>query len=380
MKPIKFILILSLLFIFANAAFAQSRLAAKVVEVIDAKTVVVELQTGKRVITELQYIDIPDREQPLYQTVKQHLQNLVLDKVVEFKPNGVSGSKTIGKIYLNGIDISMQMIRDGAAWHLDNGQTMEESSLYQSNQDQAKADKIGVWAIQGMKSPKEFKAQMEAEIREAAKIRAEIKKPVDETHSKPRLLGREAMERANASVQIWPEVNKSAEAGSISPFLLRPDIKPDYDGLYTISNPDKTFGAVVTPQHFIEVSDGKGTYSSLFSIGRIYGDMLKPVIGVKDGDYMLSIIFLSEEGKFTKSKNVAIGLMLGKEKLDLVSMNKAKRKVAQGVLEEMIFKVDQKTFNKIAKADNIKITLGKYSGSLQKPVIASVKSLRDREP
>lgn len=381
MKPLRLVLVSCLFFIFANAAFAQSRLVGKVVEILDGKTVVIELQTGNRITAELQSIETPLPEQPLYQTIKQHLQNLVLDKVVEFRANGMNGSKAIGKLYLGGTDIAMQLVRDGAAWYAAAANTSidGESEIYKSNQLLAQTEKRGIWSIERMKPPKEFKEEVEAEKREAAIIRAEVKKPVDDSHSKPRLLGRAEMEQANAAVQIWPEVNRSKPADSFSPFLLRPDIKPDFDGLYTISSPDQSSGAVVTPYHKIKVTDGKESYESSLSVGRVYGNSLQQLLGVKDGDYVMVMLVASEKGIFTASKNVSITLTLGKEKVNLVSFPKFKRQLSEGVLEELAFKVDKATFNKLAKSESIKLALGKYSGSAEKPVIASVKSLKERE-
>ena len=81
----------------APIASSQHRTFGEVVEVLDGKTVVVVVPTG-RVKVELQYIDVPEDGQALHAAMKAHLRTLVA---------GVKG-----------VDVSQQMLRDGAAWHL----------------------------------------------------------------------------------------------------------------------------------------------------------------------------------------------------------------------------------------------------------------------
>lgn len=383
MKPLKLFLVSFLFFIFANAAFAQSRLSGKVVEVLSARTVVVELQTGSRITTELQFIDTPDSTQALYQTVKDHLQNMVLNKVVEFRPKGMREGKAVGSIYLNGTDVALQMIRDGAArYAATEGGTQDasESNMYQVNEALAKSDKLGVWSPAYLKAEADSKVEKSIAAKKEVAPKEKVNKSENEIHLKPRLLGRAEMEQANTLVKIWPDVDRPKTSDSFSPFLLRPDIKPDFDGLYTISTPDQSFGAVVTPYHKIKVSDGKESYDSSVSLGRVYGNLLQSVMGIKDGDYVMVMLLASEKGLLSSSKTVSLTLTVGKEKFNLVSLPKFKRQVSEGVLEELAFKVDRSTLNKLAKAESIKLSFGKYSGSAEKPVIASVKSLKDREP
>ena len=158
-KP--FIFIVIVLFLTAISAYPQRKFAGRVVEVVDGKTCVVELPSGKLTVV-LQYIEVPDPEQPLHDTVKAHLTNLVLDKKIELMPLGVIKNRTIGRLYVKGVDVSQQMLRDGAAWYSvaeRSGQDEDESLVYQDNENQARSEKRGVWGVADLKPVWEYRAE-----------------------------------------------------------------------------------------------------------------------------------------------------------------------------------------------------------------------------
>src|SRR5215204_6295995 len=100
----KFFLLLVVTSIFGLTAPAQTSFAGQVVDVIDGRTVTVELSTG-RVVVELQYIEVPEPEQPLHLMVKDHLKNLLLGKTVELRVSGLSTTTITGRIFLNDVDV-----------------------------------------------------------------------------------------------------------------------------------------------------------------------------------------------------------------------------------------------------------------------------------
>ena len=71
LKPVIFILIVLILTVVT--AYPQRKFGGTVVEVVNGKTAVIQLSTGNKVTVILQFIEIPEAEQPLYQTVKEHL-------------------------------------------------------------------------------------------------------------------------------------------------------------------------------------------------------------------------------------------------------------------------------------------------------------------
>ena len=158
LRPLLFILLVLLLSV---SSFSQRKFGGRVIEVLDGKTVVIEMESGKLTAV-LQYIEIPEREQPLYRTVRDHLEKLVLGKTVEFNPHGITAEKTFGQLYVGAMDIAQQMLRDGAAWHISSeasGQDPQDSIVYRQNQEQARGEKRGVWGVENMKPAWQFRAE-----------------------------------------------------------------------------------------------------------------------------------------------------------------------------------------------------------------------------
>ncbi|NJM53279.1 MAG: hypothetical protein HC846_07715 [Blastocatellia bacterium] len=145
MKFFRTLLIAGLLVFSFQTAFSQKKLDGKVVEIIDGKTVVIEVSTTKnRFTAELEYIEIPEPEQQLSQTIKEHLQKLLLGKNVEFVARVLLEKKLIGKLYVGEIDVSQQLLRDGAAWYAvleKDKQETTERETYQIVEAQAKLEK-----------------------------------------------------------------------------------------------------------------------------------------------------------------------------------------------------------------------------------------------
>ena len=142
-------------------------LPGEVVDVIDGKTVVVALQTGK-VKVELQYIDVPEPSQELYETVKVHLRNLALGKVVNYRPRNIFDDHTVGRLMLNDVDLSQQMLRDGAAWLIPvqvSAQDTSEFELYSATELAAKTDGIGVWSLPNLRPAWELRAERKEKTR-----------------------------------------------------------------------------------------------------------------------------------------------------------------------------------------------------------------------
>jgi len=89
-------LFLLALFLFAaHSASAQILYPGKVVDIVDGKTVVLEAPGGSMRVV-LQYIDVPEPEQPLHQTIVDHLGNLTRGKSAEFRLIGIGTSNLSG--------------------------------------------------------------------------------------------------------------------------------------------------------------------------------------------------------------------------------------------------------------------------------------------
>lgn len=156
--------VLVAVFTFVGSTSAQSSLSGQVVDVIDGKSIVVAMPNGNMTV-QLQYIDVPEQGQALHDTVKEHLRGLMMGKRVDYRPRIISKDRTIAKVMVNGVDMSQQMLLDGAAWLIPSqtsGQEKSEFDAYAAMEASAKREKRGVWAVPGLKPAWEFRAEQKA--------------------------------------------------------------------------------------------------------------------------------------------------------------------------------------------------------------------------
>src|ERR1043166_6309306 len=88
----------------------------KVIEINDGDEITI-FNMNRPVRIRLIGMDAPERNQPFGDIARQHLSDLVYGKQVLVEYSGIGEhSSLIGRVLLNDVDISAQMIRDGVAW------------------------------------------------------------------------------------------------------------------------------------------------------------------------------------------------------------------------------------------------------------------------
>jgi endonuclease YncB( thermonuclease family) len=121
-----------------------------VTKVIDGDTVYLLNHNYEKLKVRLQHIDAPELDQSYGKESKFLLEQLILNKKVT-----VIGDKKdiykrlLGVISLDDVDINLEMIKAGAAWHFKKyakfDQTEYQYQIYDENEHQAKLKKIGLW-------------------------------------------------------------------------------------------------------------------------------------------------------------------------------------------------------------------------------------------
>lgn len=170
--------ILSILLILASSLFVSAQgitFTGQVVDVLDGQTFVLETPRS-RITVRLQYIDAPDKSQSLYDTVKDHLTTLIKGKTVTVQMQALSRNVTIGRGWLNGIDLSRQLLRDGAAWYSvpdADRQTVNDRNSYQEMERMARDERRGIWGIPDLTPA--WQIRVEREKAEQARKEAEQK-------------------------------------------------------------------------------------------------------------------------------------------------------------------------------------------------------------
>jgi endonuclease YncB( thermonuclease family) len=377
MKNFKLSLLICLTLTLAFSAFSQRRVGGKVVEVIDGKTAVVQMSNGGKLTVVLQYIEIPEPDQPLYSTVKDHLQKLILDKYVDVNPRGIKDSQTIGQISMRGVDISQQMIRDGAAWHADlqsGGQNPGESSIYQNQQELAKTEKRGVWSVDGMKPAWEFRAAKE-EARLAAE-RAEWE--AIKTENQARQIAEAEAKRKERENKLAAARNRNTNFGASG--FDNFDTKmwtnigatglTDANGLIINRFPQYNAEVIITSPEMLDLSSGKKKQAIECQFGYV---TYKPENGDAKEFFGFACKSESDTETFKKSNQLTI-IADGKK----VSVVKAVQLGAQGdqrFNELIIYDIDRDFVVKIAQADKVQVKVGEFSGTMSDKLHTMTKSM-----
>lgn len=354
MKYLKLVLLTLSIFLLTGTSFAQSDFAGKVVEVIDGKTVVIQITGGGKMTAALQYIEIPEPQQPLASTVRDHLSKLLMGQVVIFRAQRISTDVTIaGLLSLGGVDISQQMLRDGAAWHIPrnlSGQNEAQDASYEENQAQARAEKLGVWSVPGLKPAWEYRAELAARQEEERQkdealreMRAkEEAQAVERAAAIKRQKDQEARRQMNAAMPIWPNVG----SGRIDPAT---DLLTDY-------NAAEKAGSFETRDAILQMKSGDKEERTDFRALLVYRG--------ESGSAAQSVFllgFLIRDPKSTLQKKSSLVVAADKAKFSQKEAAGGATTGPNGQYQVIFYKFDKDEMTQIAYADKLEITLGGYS-------------------
>ncbi len=353
--------------IFSNAAFAQTRVGGRVVKVIDGRTVIIETPNNSRLTAELQYIEVPEAAQPFHQIAKDHLQTLVLDKRIEFRARGLSQIKTVGQLFLNGVDVSQQMIRDGAAWYAvlqKNAQDYNESVVYQNNEAQAKSEKIGIWSIADLKPSWEIRAEIEENQRRQERIAeekaaAEAAKTAGSITAKPKPVVRRQL---NTESQMW--------SGMSQTFGELPKNVSNVGGLMIGFDPMAKIGFAATPLLKIEVADKDGSQAVGVGIAYLYRDDERKG---RQTAYLVGVESESRDFRFLKFNDLTV--TADKQKIVVGKAKRVTRQTDSGVKEFLTYEIKRSVISKVANAQNVQMKVGIFSGKLPENIQAMLLNL-----
>ena len=152
---------LCLLLSFSLAQAAQ--LSGTVVRISDGDTVTI-LDNSKRMHKiRLTGIDAPEKSQPFGDASRKSLAEMIFQKSVEvtFTKYDRYG-RILGKIESNGVDICLEQIRRGLAWHYKhyaNEQPTEDRLAYAKAEEDARLAKLGLWRDPSPTPPWNFRRQ-----------------------------------------------------------------------------------------------------------------------------------------------------------------------------------------------------------------------------
>jgi len=120
----------------------------RVVAISDGDTLTLLVPDGasfKQVKVRLGEIDTPESRQPYGNRARQALSDLAFNQQARVVVQDTDKyGRTVGRVYVGGVDVNAEMIRQGAAWAY--RQYLKDQSLLKLEAD-AKAAKRGLWAL-----------------------------------------------------------------------------------------------------------------------------------------------------------------------------------------------------------------------------------------
>jgi len=154
----KFLLIFILF--LSNLVHAKT-LEGLVVGVADGDTITVLDQQKNTYKIRLQGIDAPEKKQAFGEKSKQSLHDLVHSKQVriEYDKEDKYG-RIVGKVTIGDLDICLQQLSLGLAWHYkkyQNEQSVSDRAVYIDTELKSKSLKLGLWVDDAPMPPWEFR-------------------------------------------------------------------------------------------------------------------------------------------------------------------------------------------------------------------------------
>ena len=122
-----------------------SVIEGRVVSIADGDTLTLLTSDKKQVKVRLAEIDTPERGQPYASKAKDELSALVWQKEISVRVIDVDRyGRSVGRIYVDGIDVSAEMVRRGAAWVYRKYAT--DDNLHEL-ENEARESKRGLWSL-----------------------------------------------------------------------------------------------------------------------------------------------------------------------------------------------------------------------------------------
>ena len=155
------VIVAAFLLLAAPRAFADT-LTGKVVKVADSATVTI-LDNNTQHKIRLQGIDAPERKQLFGNASRKHLATLVTGKEITVKwDNRDRYGRIVGFVIVDGQDVNLAQVKAGMAWfyrYYQKELSRENRKLYAQAEDEARANKKGLWQHKNPMPPWEWRRQ-----------------------------------------------------------------------------------------------------------------------------------------------------------------------------------------------------------------------------
>jgi micrococcal nuclease len=146
-------------FVCLHQAATAATLQVKVSEVESGNSIIVT-NISRPLHVRLKAVAPPESRQPFSEAARDHLKALILNKTVVVEYTQLADGYLEARVFLNGVDIGSQMLRDGAAWYdrsLDYMLSAADREMYARCEQLAREEKRGLWQDSAAVAPWDFR-------------------------------------------------------------------------------------------------------------------------------------------------------------------------------------------------------------------------------
>jgi endonuclease YncB( thermonuclease family) len=132
------------LFFLTTLSYSQETIIGKVIAITDGDTFKLLTKDSIQIKVRLANIDCPERKQPFSKKAKQFASNSIFGKMVTIHVSKKDryGRSIANVLYNDSLNLSHELVKHGLAWHYIKYSKDKE---LQNLEDNAKANKIGLW-------------------------------------------------------------------------------------------------------------------------------------------------------------------------------------------------------------------------------------------
>jgi len=150
--------------------FADRTLLGKVVGVHDGDTATVLDANKQQWKIRFNGIDAPELKMDFGNKSKQNLSDMIFGKEVKVVYNKFDKyGRTVGTVFINGMDVNLEQIKAGFAWHYkkyEEEQNEKDRKIYAEAEIAARDAKKGLWQMPNPTAPWDYRAQQKAKQEE----------------------------------------------------------------------------------------------------------------------------------------------------------------------------------------------------------------------
>ncbi|MER3429746.1 MAG: hypothetical protein C4324_01660 [Blastocatellia bacterium] len=343
-------LMLAVFAALADTVAAQSRIVGRVAEVVDGRTFVIETGSS-RIIASLRSIRTPLPGHPLYEAVREHFARLALGKSCEFQPiaiatsSGSAAAPAEGRLFVDGINIAEQLLRDGAAVFDPNDVSAGELREFEKLQSLAREEKRGIWAY----------PDTAEKLRDSAKYSTESSgKSLAAYVTLLSQAAGGALSQSNSNRKT--AASRSNEATAVSLWRIKNSSADDFAAYY---DPGIRRGFTATGPAPVELYQAR-------SINAVYLRTLFLYSGspaeFEESAYALAFLISADDFRFSDSSSLEI--TADGQKIPIGVPLRLARESDEGAEEVLFFPVSRQTIVRLATARRLGLKLSRYNGSI----------------